>query len=294
MRYWAAALVGISLPGLCLADKPAPNAEQCAALEKALSTAGTQSGKASIIRMIEEVALGRTDSINPEAETEAGLAPGTVHQQVFADPGVRACALRTIGRSDLPEAVDFLGRLRPEDVGPDQTQMVWPAAQVALREAKLRRIADAGARTEFLEHTVTERHDAVSNGAVTWWAVDELCNSGSQPSLPVLQESIRRTYSGQRGEDEVEFCEARIRVVLRNSDRVKALGSVLNVAGDTTNTRLIWWAVNQLGSMRSVGADAELDRFARELEGLPPGSPEKASLRAYQQWILALESRRPR
>jgi hypothetical protein len=83
-----------------------------------------------------------------------------------------------------------------------------------------------------------------------------------------------------------------MRVVASNPDRVKALASVLTVGGDAANGRLAGWAVNELNSMQTQPAEAELDRFAREIGELPEGSPTRARLGAYRQEILDFQAQR--
>ena len=83
--------------------------------------------------------------------------------------------------------------------------------------------------------------------------------------------------SGQRGEDEIQFCEIRIQVLHRNPNRVKALASVLSLS-NVEDTRLQLWAVYELDAMRSPEADAELDRFALAVKALPETSPARQRL----------------
>jgi hypothetical protein len=234
------------------------------------------------------------DGASPELETRVGLKAGELREPDFKEPEVRACALRKIGETALDEAVDFLTKLKADDLGRDPSQTIWPAAQIALRDAQLRRIKDPTMMTEFLERTVTERHDAISNSAVTGWAVNELCERGAESSLPVIEESIRGARSGQYAAEEVAFCRARIRVVRSNPDRAKALGSALvaSISAGSAEPRLVTWVIYQLNSMHSPSADAQLDRFAREVGDLPGASPTKLRLSAYRQQILDLQSRR--
>jgi hypothetical protein len=271
----------------------APFYYQCRLVDRVFEAIrGTAPVSLDALAILESVAAGRMDGASPELETRVGLKAGELRGPDFKNPTVRAHALRKIGEAGLPEALAYLQDLRREDLGSDPSQMVWPAAQIALRAAQLRRITDPYMKTEFLERTVTERHDAVSNSAVTSWAVNELCDRGAQMSLSVIQQSIRSGQSGERGENEIEFCEERIRVVLSNPDRIKALASVLSAAGGTADRNLVGWAVSQLSSMRSPSADAELDRFALEIERLPEGSPRKLSLGTYRQEILDFQQER--
>jgi hypothetical protein len=85
-------------------------------------------------------------------------------------------------------------------------------------------------------------------------------------------------WSGKYGEEQLLFCEARIRVVNRYPDRAKALGAVLSLDASTQEERLLRWAIDQLKLMHSPAADAELKRFQTELAELRRDSV------LYQRW----------
>lgn len=274
---------GVVIPILCFANSPLPYAGQCRLLDKILAAVAAQPQTATIaLELLERVALGRTPEINSEFEAQVGAVPGYLQNPEFKTPTVRAYAFWKIGETGLPDAVDFLAKLKPADIGIDTSQQIWPAAQIALRNARLKGIENPQAKVEFLKSTLTGPHDAISNSAVTTWAVNQLCDHGAHTASPEIQKSIRARMERQDGEDEIRFCEARIQVVFRNPDRVKALGSVLSVAGVTEEDRLVRWAIYQLGEMRSPDADAELKRFATEIGRLPDSSPQKRRLTAFK------------
>ena len=59
-------------------------------------------------------------------------------------------------------------------------------------------------------------------------------------------------------------------VVFGNSDRVKALGSVLSVEESSPDAdKLVQWAAKQLIDMNTPAANAELKRFQKEIETIP-------------------------
>ncbi len=103
--------------------------------------------------------------------------------------------------------------------------------------------------------------------------IGQLCDCGVATALPEIQRLMRRGEESERTEEDIRFCEARMRRVQTDPDRAKALGSVLRVDGTTENSRLISWAINQLDSIRTPEADAELDKFAAQLAKLPPEHP---------------------
>lgn len=286
MNWKISILLSGSLAVTWMAGKPSLHGGYCAVLDRIGSTATVQSKtSATALEILKQVALGRTSNIPASTETQLGLRAGELKQPAFAWPGVRACALRTIGASDLPDALEFLSKLKAVDFADDRTQQIWPAALIALRTAQLNRISDPQLKMKFLERTAEE----YSRGAVGAWAVNQLCDGGAVASLPLIQQSIRKRMNGQRDEDEIEYCRVRVQVVLRDTNRAKALGSVLNLNAD--NDRLIRWAIYQLAAMRSARADAELDRFAAEVDKLPAGSPKRLRFGIFRQEIRDIRSR---
>jgi hypothetical protein len=274
------------------ATTPLPYASQCELMGRLSAAAVSQTGKRALaLELLERVADGRTDQIGVESEVQVDVPMGTLRQTIFAEPTVRACALRKIGETGLPEAEEFLANLKQADIGTDSGQQIWPAAQVALRDARLRRV-DPQSRISFLESVLMEPHDAVSNSAIGLWAVQELCDRGSLVSLSGIQKSIRNFWTGQRGEDEIRFCEARIQVIRRNPDRAKALGSALALDDGVDDTRLRLWAIYQLDAMHSSEADAELGRFANDIRNLPMQSPARQRLSVVEGSLQEIQNRR--
>jgi hypothetical protein len=224
------------------------------------------------LEILERVAEGRMEGASPDLEVQVGLKSGQLRGPEFKEYELRSYALRRIGELDLPEALTYLQNLKESDIGPDTSGQIRSAAQIALLQAQVNRIPDQQAKIRFLEEATSGK------GAGVHWAVDELCNLGSYQSLPLIRARIHRLLSlPQDIEHETGFCEARIGVVSRDPDRVRALGAVLRVNGGGTDPQLIGWAIGQLQAMRSERADAELERYAKEIDALPD-SPVKREL----------------
>lgn len=261
-------LAGIILIGICslrcLASQLPPFAGQCALVDRVFEAAGPRSPTREVaLRILELVVLGKTDSADARLEVRAGLFAGQLQGSEFRSETVRAHALRRIGEAELPEVLEFLQNLKKEDLDPDESARLWPTVSVAMHQARLNRIPGQAAQIAFLEDTVNERHGA------TEWAVQELCDRGSYSSLPLIRKSLwgRTSDAGKQ----ITYCEARIAVLSQSPDRIAALGSSLNE--QSIDRRLIVWAVNQLYSMKSDRADAELRRYLAELESLPYPPP---------------------
>jgi hypothetical protein len=283
MKYGMALLLSLGIPALSLARSLDPNAGYCARLDRIVATSSKSEIHAVGLVLLERVGLGRTGDISEEAEIQAGLAPGELRQIAFTWPGVRACAFQKVGETGLPEAVDFLTNLKRADIGEDNSQEIWSAALIALQDARLRRIADPQLRIEFLEAAVAGPRGG--RGPVAWWAVNQLCDGGASKSIAIIQRSIRESWSGQRGEDQIRFCEARMQVVSSYPDRVKALASVLSAENGPEDDRLVRWAISQLAGMHTPNADAELNRFALEIGRLPTSSSPQQRFSIFKQEI---------
>jgi hypothetical protein len=283
MRYAQILLVATVWP--CMGTTPAPYFGQCKLLGQILDTAKSRTpATATALDLLEHIAQGRADTLPAGAEAQVGVPPGKLREKDFRAPEVRACALWNIGASGLPGAIEFLSKFTLADVAEDPGRQVWPVAQIALRNARLNQVSERQSREEFLENTLTEPHDAIAKSAVENWAVDQLCDGGFLAALPVIRKSIRNRMNGQRDEDEVQFCEGRIRVASSNPDPIKALASVLSSSLNRTwmspsEDKLTGWAVARLDAMHSPAADAELDRFAADIAKLH-GEP------ATQLWVF--------
>jgi hypothetical protein len=268
---------------------PPPFNVECGLLDRISSVAASQSPISGVaLAVLQQVAVRRPVTHAAELEAQIGARRGDLQRPTFSAIDVRVHALRSIGRAGTAEAVAFLTKLKPSDLGPDPSHQVWPAAQIALREALLNSIADSQGKTDFLEKAIREPpQDAMARVKVMLWAMRELCDSGALMSLPVIQSGLHKLYSATAGE-EIQFCEARIRVIRSDPDRVKALGSTLEVHRAAEDSRLTWWAINKLAAMKSPNADAELDRFADVITKLPEGSLPREQTGMFRQAIIEL------
>jgi hypothetical protein len=258
---------------LCSATKPPAFYFEHLLLDRVSAQAKVGSATRTVaLEALERVAEGRLDTAAPDTELKMGLKPNELRTQWFKDGSVRAYALQKIAETDLPEALEYLQNLKSTDIEPDSTGMVWPMAQMALRLAQLNRIPDEPAKIRFLEDTTTE-HTAAAR-----WAVNELCERGSYKSLGFIRASVRSRNSTPTGDHEIAFCEARMEVISRNADPIKALASLLHVTNGVTDPELLGWAINKLRAMKSPEAEAEVQRYADEIEALPDKSPLKEAL----------------
>jgi hypothetical protein len=289
MKHAAAVLVATA--SMCLASIPPPFYYECTLVDRVGVSAKVGKPASSIaLETLERIAEGRMADLSPGTEVQVGLEPGQLHKPEFKDETVRSHALRRIGEVDLPEALTYLQNLKKRDIQPDTSGQMWSSAQIALRQAQVNRVPDELEKISFLESVTSER-----GSAAAWWAVQELCNRGSYHSLAFISEHIRRAYSSPRDlEQAMGFCEARMAITSRDADRVKALGSFLTVSSGATDPELIGWAINELHSLDSASADAEVERYAREIESLPDGSALKTALWGKRVQIRNLLPHRPK
>jgi hypothetical protein len=275
-------LMLFATPAVALATTPLPFAGELGLLDRVLTAAGLSETRETALKLLECVAEGHTDNIQDGWEAQVGLAQKQLRAKEFSDPYVRAHALWNIGETGLPEALEFLAGLTPTDFRVDASGGLWADSRVALSNALLRQIAEPQMQIDFLVHTM-------KTSIAAPWAADELCNRGISAALPDVRKFMRTFRSGQAGDDDVKFCESRMQVVARNPDRAKALGSVfssfVSLANSFQGQRLLAWAIENLGSMKSPEADAELDRFRDEIGSVLQGDPGAANLLALRTQI---------
>lgn len=130
----------------------------------------------------------------------------------------------------------------------------------------------------------------MSKGAVMFWALEELCDAGAASALPRVRQTLSDLWAGQQfAQDEAVFCEDRMQVITRDTDRARALGSIFgsiaSLESNSEGKRLIEWAMVQLMAMRTPSADAELERVAGDLALQAKNFPEDAGLAETKEFI---------
>lgn len=278
-KHMVGFVLGILTAGCCWAQEHPLFFTETSRLDQlsAVARMNTQTGTVAL-ELLELVALGKTSVVRPGTELSVGLAPGELRLPTFATPSVRLYAIRKIGDCGRPEALQFLKGLTRLDFADDPTQTIWPNVRVSLSIAILNGIDDRQARIEFLERALADEGDGRS--LLAFWAANALCDQGAAPALPRIRQSFRSAWTGQRGEEAIISCEAKIQVLSRNPDRITALASVLALDTEVPDD-ILQWAVYQLDSMRSPTADAELDRFADEI-----GRAREGSLQHERFWLI--------
>ena len=222
------------------------------------------------LTLLEYIALGRTNRIEDGWERSVGRRDGELKDPVFENYALRGYAFRKIGECELPEALEFLTRLRRSDVQGEQADYLWNESQVGLTLAHLLRTPDPAQKVETLK--------AALKTPASTWAMEELCNQGVLSALPDIQSLMRSYWSGERGKDFAAFCEDRMRVIARDPDRVKALSSVLGSFMRMTNTyedrRLLDWAITQMEFVGSEEAERALASFQAEVDAILKSDPQ--------------------
>ena len=197
----------VLIPMLCLGQS-LPGSYEFRLLGRVGLAAAQLPLQENALRFLEHIAEGKPLGIAPGSAAEVGLTSDEIQklEPGLHYPSVRAHALLVLGQTGLPQALEYLRNFKESDVGVDTSYQVWPASQIALREAQLAGIADPQQRIEFLESTLGELYRIPASGEVVGWAEDQLCNSGNMPSLPLIRASILRHESS--AEDDIQFCEA--------------------------------------------------------------------------------------
>jgi hypothetical protein len=194
MRNLRSVFVMLIAPALCLSSVLPPFNMECALLDRVSAVAASNSpANRTALTVLQQVALKGPAGGVPGLEAEVRGRPGEFLRPDYQHVDVRVHALRAIGRAATAEAVTFLSKLTREQLGPDSTGQLWPAAQLALREALYQRIRDPRERIEFLERTIQPRQKVDNwGGTVVSWAVHELCDNGVVGSLPLIAEAIKK------------------------------------------------------------------------------------------------------
>jgi hypothetical protein len=274
---------------VAFATTPAPYAAQCAVTQTLLQRAQSRPDAETLaLETLERIALGGAPAISAGEAARLGVPVTDLHARGMEAVPTRACAIRAIGESATEAGLAFLHQLTSADLGPDDSGQLAVAVAIAVHESVLKRITGDAAQTEFLQNAAQEHSPAAS------WAVEELCDRGAAVSLPYIRQSIRTRNPTPAGEAEIRFCEDRIAALSRNPDRVKALGPELRATDDPAHDRLIGWAISQLASIGSKQADAELARFAAEVQLVPEWSPSKSLLQMRADQIRRILESRPK
>lgn len=230
-------LIVIAAASICMASFPF--SFEWSLVDRVAAVANAEGPARAVgLQILELIAEGRMAGANPGLEASVGLKPGQLRGPEFRDESVRSHALLKIGELDVPEALAYLQNLKAEDIAPDTSGLMRSSLHIALHQAQLNRIPDESSKIRFLENTTSEKSDAA------WWAVEQLCNRGSRESLAFIRESIWRRNPTPTGTAQIAFCEARIDVISRDPDRVKALASVLSVTNGVTDPELLGWAIS--------------------------------------------------
>lgn len=271
-------------PALTLATTPPPFAAERGLIDRIFAAASASETSDTALKLLEYVARGHTGEIQDGLEGKVGLAQSQLRTKWFSDPTVRAYALLKIGQTGLPAALEFLTGLTRDDFRVDSSGRLWADAQVALANAVLLGIQDAQSQTEFLVHTM-------KTSLAASWAGEQLCDRGALSALPDVRQWLRSRRNGPRDEDDIEFCEARMRTVARDPDRAKALGTAFSSFVSSANSfrerRLLSWAIGELAAMKSPEADAELDRVRDEIGVALKGDRSDSNLLGIQAEIHA-------
>jgi hypothetical protein len=283
-----AILLSLVTAGLSMATTPASFYHECSLLERVARGAESNPATRSVsIELLDRLGEGRIGAVDPGLEEQIGLKRGEIHfDPKFSE--IRSCAFRALGSTGTPEAIEYLQNLKPRDLAPDSSQQVWPASQIALREALMKRATNETEKIQILEEAVR------SGSLATGWAVQQLCDRGSFLSLPLIEQYFRRSYSQPKQFEQLYgSCRTRIEILSRNPDRAAALGSALSVAYGFNGRDLLGWAITQLADMKSPRAYAELERYKSEIDALPEGSPSKMWANVSSQRIRQVLDARP-
>ncbi len=271
MRVSCLTVLAFALP--VFASKGPPFERENAIVDRIFLVATSGTSSSTGLQALEAIAEGRPEAVSPTVAAAAGLKLSPEEMDFFRDDEVRAHAIYKIAEIESPEAFSYLEALKPKARGATASGLADAAIGLAYRQAVYLREKDPQRRIELLESALGEKSIPAANSAIHAWAEAQLCNAGQMTSLPVIQKSMLYWNPGEHGQAEFQYCEARMRIVWRDPDRVKALSSVLTMSSSQEDRRLIEWAVAQLDKIDSPATDLILDQYAAAIDRLPERSP---------------------
>jgi hypothetical protein len=271
-----------------LASTLSPIAQETAIVDRIFRATKSFGQEAEAFGLLVLVTEGRSDEADSTTAGMIGLKLSDLKAPGLKMPAIRAYAASRIGDVNLPLALDYLSKQTRSDFASAESEPIWSALHTALYRARLNRIVDPGAQILFLESA------AKDGGFITRWATTELCDRGSQPSLLTIEDALRKLNPGSRAESELSACLAKIKILSRDPNPVRALASVLHTDSKFDDRGLELWAVRQLVKMSSPEADQALNRYRASINGLPDRSSEKQRLSVVDAQIDALLADRAR
>jgi hypothetical protein len=294
-RLWPFAFV-FAFPALLSGTSVDGGSAPCLTINLMSIAARTEATRPVALRVLTQMARGDGSPIEPSVEKELALPQGYTPKSALNLPVIRSCAIRSLGKTGLPEAVEFLKSITLADAGADP-HVIWTSVQIALREAVLTGIHSPHDRAVFLEGVLREHHDNVSNVAVNNWAITTISDEGLSEAWPTGRNWLKKMWGGDPGgEDEIRDLEARVQIAARDTNRVRALGSVFDsfvqMAGNREGYRLLDWAVGTLIGMHTAEADAELDRIYAQLQDGLKQFPDDVPARQFAKLIKDSEASR--
>jgi hypothetical protein len=240
--------------------------------------------------LLMRIALGRAAQ-NATSGELTRLLPGGLHADWLTRDVVRACAIERLAKIGTADAVTFLDTLRIEDVAPDPSHEVWSAVRIGRQAVILNRLSNPQERNAHLERILKSPPKGIGGSEVVSWAIDNLCESASFASLDLLTRTIRKRDSSERGDQEAQFCVARMELISQHPDRLSAFRAVLSLKYLPPDDRLVTWAITLLRRTRTPEADQELKRAVENIESLRRTikSPEEHSRLNRMRWAIEPE-----
>ncbi len=109
-RRWLQLALALAFPGALSCNGAEGGPRYCGVLDVISIAAGAESTRAIALRVLMQMARGDGSAIEPSAEKELALPPDYAPKSAISTPETRSCAIRSLGKTGLPEAVDFLRR----------------------------------------------------------------------------------------------------------------------------------------------------------------------------------------
>jgi len=196
-------------------------------------------------------------------------------EKPWTSPNEQRCkgyAFEAMGHLGVLEAVPYLDSFVAADFEERGDYQTFGAVRFAFYDTLLAQISTQEEKVRFFQDSLEEEV-----GYAASWAANRVCNTGLLVVLPAVRHHLIEGNSSG-GEEDARFCEARMRALEQDPDRVSAVAAILQIPEEPADTKLMQWALWELMAMKLPRANEQLERFEREVLALPETSPQYRTL----------------
>jgi len=186
--------------------------------------------------------------------------------QTEQDVHLRQFAADKLGELGAVEAKNMLKAFVETLEWNDSTrQLKWTTFH-AYWQIKVAEQSSEEDQAQLLMQALHEKFDGLIASNVQMWAANELANRGVEKALPEIIKSIRYRNPTERGEEQIQLCTTKIKLLTTNTSRQEALTEALVMEDSTQYQQLKGWAVKELGKLNTQESRYILVNYALDLQ----------------------------